>query len=441
MDFPLPQYLIDSMETLRKNGHEVYLVGGAVRDGLLGLKPSDFDLCTSASVAEIKAAFPNRNFIIPNGEKHGTVAMHFGHDVLEISTFRGEKEEKFCIENDLIHRDLTINAIAYDGQRIIDPWNGRGDLESHILRMPLSAKDRLEEDPLRGLRVLRFHALLDFAIEEETATQINAFAPKIALSAKERILRELRAILLSPDIGDLLLKFRPTFCALFPDLLPMVDYDQHTRWHAHDLYTHTVHVVSHVKPDFVLRLSALLHDIGKIPTRVIETFPDGSYCYHFPKHPSCSASMAEEVFSLYRLSHAETREALFLIREHDRVITPTKKSVNKVLAVIEANKAGDPLTVLGKLLDLQSADHGDHTILVPIPSGEILSIAKDIIDGESAFNLKSLAIKGGHVGNLGLHGPDIGKALGLALEAVIEGKVVNEKEALLDYIHQAMPLD
>ena len=439
--FELPDYVTETMVRLRAKGFRVYVVGGAVRDFLLGKTPNDFDLTTDADVAQIKETLAGNQFIIPGGVKHGTVAMHFGKNVLEVSTFRHEKEERVCIENDLIHRDLTINAIAFDGESFIDPHHGLDDLRHQLLRMPINPDERLKEDPLRALRVLRFHAQLGFAIDESVKPAINRFATKLTSVAKERILVELRHILLAEDIDSLMSDYQAVFVSLFPDLGPTVGFDQHNRWHAYELYDHISHVVSRVKPDFVTRISALLHDNGKVNTVSVETFDDGSYCYHFPKHPLVSADMAEPVIKTYRLNNKEIVEVRFLIREHDRHIAPTAKSVAKLLAKIESGRVGDPITVLSKLLDLQTADHSDHTTLVPIPSEEILSIAQDILNGQCATTLKDLSIKGTDLGNLGYHGALIGKGLQLALEAVIDEIQPNEKKALLAYIKAKMPLE
>ena len=426
----LPAYLTDAMAALRDHGYQCFLVGGAVRDLLLGETPKDYDLATNASVFQIEAVFQSDKKINGNGRKHGTVTVRIAKNNIEISTFRHEGEEPSTIESDLNHRDLTVNAIAYDGERLVDPLGGLVDLQQGVLRMALDADSTIKEDPLRILRALRFHAKYGFAIEANTSVAMKKLYPLLENVANERIATELRTILLAPDIKDVLLEYQDIFAFLFPPLKPTIGFDQHNHWHAHELYVHIAHVVGGTKPEFLTRLAALLHDNGKVDTVSIEN-RDGEIIYHFPYHPIVSEQLAEPWLREYRFTNIEVPIVLFLIKFHDSKIATTTKSVRRFLAHCSSVQGIEPIKLLEMLLDIQQSDHADHTKLVPIPSDEILSIARNIIEGKEAFSIKDLAINGNDVMALGFTGKGIGVALRYALEQVLSENVPNEKDALL----------
>ena len=229
-----------------------------------------------------------------------------------------------------------------------------------------------------ALSLLAAHLQTGEAITEENEERINALASGIpALSAAE-VLPELKIIATAPNIGELMVRFLPVFTALIPDYVPTVGYDQHTVWHAYDLYTHITHVVQGVPNDFALRIAAMLHDNGKPGSVSIEYKENGGYVYHFYGHHALSAKMAAPVLPRLGITGDLAKEILFLIEYHDYTISPTEHSVRKFLKQLNAQNFAEPMKVLEKLLALQTADHADHTKLVPIPSEEILSLAHKI---------------------------------------------------------------
>ena len=347
---PLSVAASSVMQVLRDHGYEAYIVGGAVRDYLLGKSPHDYDVSTSASVAQIRACFPHEHIIENNGEKHGTVTVRIEGENIEITEFRHAPHETPSIKVDLRHRDLTINAIAYDGTSIIDPCGGLDALGRRILTMGPNPESVIAEDPLRILRVLRFQAVLGFDVDKPTAAAIKRNATMLRGVAKERILAELRHILIDSNIGTRMEEYPEIFTTLFPDLLPTVGFDQHTPWHAHTLYVHIAHVTQNTVADFISRFAALLHDNGKVDTCMREDKPDGTYVCHFYGHPLVSAYMAKPVLSEYRVPQKEAAQILFLIEQHDRTISPNRKSVRKALARIVAVEPAEPLELLKKLL-------------------------------------------------------------------------------------------
>ncbi|MCR5348956.1 MAG: HD domain-containing protein [Bacilli bacterium] len=238
--------------------------------------------------------------------------------------------------------------------------------------------DVLTNDGLFSLRALRLHLHGEPILEQE-AKKINDAAPLLKEADPSQAMLLLRDILLTDQIGCWMLSFIPVFTTLFPGLAPTVGFDQHTRWHAHTLYVHITHVVAGVQPDFITRLAAVLHDNGKVRTVSVENKEDGSFVYHFPGHPAVSEDMARPILKKYGLPEEEAKEILFLIGRHDNTIAPTPKSVRKILSRILNLGLGHPLLTLKRLLDIQKSDHADHTMLVPIPSEEILHIADKIL--------------------------------------------------------------
>ena len=436
----IPTHIQFAIDRLKGAGYPVYIVGGAVRDFLLGLTPHDFDLATSASEEEIQELFHDCHFTNKNGLKHNTVSILVKKEMIEITSFRHTPFEEANIDNDLRHRDLTINAMAYDGE-IYDPLGGKKDIEEKRISMGDDPQRIIVEDPLRILRALRFHVMLGFSIESETKKAMKSLAPLLRQVAEERILNELKTILIADDILDILLEYHEVFCAIFPDLAPTVYFDQHTHWHAHDLYEHIAHVVANVSPKFTLRLAALLHDNGKIKTISAERKDDGGYCYHFPKHPHVSFLMAEPELMRYHVPLLEANQILFLIRNHDNTIATSTKSVKKILARCSDCKGAEPLPLLKDLLELQCADHADHTILVEVPSEKIMEIAEIIVASRDAFALRDLDIDGNVMKNLGLEGKQIGEALHYALDGVIEERVENKRPLLVQYVKEKFGLE
>lgn len=426
----LPSPVETAIKELESHGFEAYIVGGAIRDTLLGKTPHDFDIATNATSKEIQKIFANRPQINNNGAKHGTITVRIESTNIEITSFRGSS-----IEEDLSHRDFSINAIAYSHGKLIDPRCGESDIKRRLITMGDDPEKIIKEDPLRILRALRFHASLGFAIDETTSTACKEYANLLTQVAKERILAECRMIFIAEDIEYILQEYRVIFGVLFPCLVPCFDHDQHNPWHANDLYTHIVKVVAHVPSTFILRTAALFHDIGKIPTESIEDKGNGTYVKHFYGHPIVSKDMAKPLLEEYRFPNDEKEEILFLIAHHDNEIALTKKSVKKALAKI-TSFSNEPLKVLEELLDLQISDHLDHTTITPIHKEETLRIAQSILSEKDAFQIKDLDINGNDLKALGYEGVAIGIALKSLLEAVIEEKVINEKQSLIRYLDE-----
>ena len=244
------QYCITSLEAA---GFEAYAVGGCVRDSLLGLQPSDYDLCTNATPEEISQVFSGHQ-LLHHGEKHGTVGVVLNEQVFEITTFRTEGDYEDArhpgwvafvksVEEDLARRDFTVNAMAYHPKKgYIDPFGGQADLKDKILRTVGNPEARFREDALRILRGARFSTRFALKPEPKTMETMVRLAPLMDNLARERVFEELCKLICTATAEDLL-RFSPIITQVIPELVPAVGFQQHSPHHRYDVFTHTAHVV------------------------------------------------------------------------------------------------------------------------------------------------------------------------------------------------------
>ena len=421
------------LDRLKEAGYESYVVGGAVRDVLLGHQPKDFDIATSAKIDEIRRVFEGEKLICPTGEKHGTITVRLNEENVEITTFKAGEGEEASLISDLSRRDITINSMAFGEGGLIDIMGSKEDLDNKIIRFNSPMDRTIEDDPLRMLRALRFHVTLGFTIDEESKSAIIRNAYKISRVAEERVNKELLTIMLASDIEALLFDYKELFFTIFPVLREMDGYDQNSPWHKHDLYTHTVHVVSKTKRDILLRFAALFHDVGKLYSRT-EGIIDGVVISHYYGHPFVSEKIAKELFTKRKLLIGELSKILFLIREHDRKVMPTRKSVSKFLYELNKVFKENPLENLELFLSLQEADHIDHALPIESHPEECLKIAREILDEGLPIEERGLSISGDEIRAIGFKKEGIAEAKKRALLAVMEGRIKNENEPLRNYI-------
>ena len=281
-------------EAVRIFNGDAVLVGGCVRDLVMGRQPSDFDLASPLPPDEIEArirAAGRRAYGI--GKRFGTVGFRIGGHVVEVTTYRTEVYEEGSrkpvvdfvpdLTTDLSRRDFTCNAMALHlpGGRVADPFGGREDIAASILRCVGKPPMRFREDPLRLLRAARFAAQLGFAVEVETARSATKLAHKILSVSKERWGLELDKLLVAAEVGAGLRFLAQTRLLnyMLPELAIQVGYDQHSPYHGLDLWEHTIRVVEGVPAEADLRWAALLHDIGKPYTRT-EKVDRSNYVHH-----------------------------------------------------------------------------------------------------------------------------------------------------------------
>ena len=428
----LPPYVLYCLDRLENAGFAAYAVGGCVRDSLLGLTPHDFDLCTCATPEQVQGVFHDHRLVLA-GEKHGTVTVVLDSQLVEITTFRvegGYQDNRHpdwvkfvpTVEEDLSRRDFTVNAMAYSPKRgFADPFGGRDDLEKKILRAVGAPKLRFTEDSLRILRGLRFSVRYDLAPEKDTWEAMVSLAPLMENLARERVLDELCKLLPLVDAREVQ-AFAPILCQVLPELAPMVGYQQHSRHHIYDLMEHTARAVETVPSQLHLRWAALLHDIGKPDTCVIDEAGEG----HYHGHAQKSAQMADAALLRLKAPTSLRKQVVDLISRHMSPLEPDKHLLRRRLGKYGIQETWD-------LLALQKADYfATGTKEAPGPFPEIAQIIEEILEEAACFSIRNLAINGNDLIELGFApGPKLGQCLEMLLRLVQEDAIPNEKEALL----------
>ena len=427
----IPGYVQQCLEALENAGFACYCVGGCVRDALLGNTPHDYDLCTAATPEQMKSVFADRNLVLA-GEKHGTVGVITTEGVVEITAFRTEGEYHdnrhpdwvafvTDIETDLSRRDFTVNAMAYSPTRgFADPFGGRSDLQNKILRSVGHAPDRFREDSLRILRGVRFAVRFGLTPENDTMQAMTQLAPLMDNLAKERIFDELCKLLPLVTAEDLL-HYIPVLQQVIPELKPLVGFDQRTPHHAFDIFTHTAYVTEGIPAELTLRWAALLHDVGKPKAFTVDETGRG----HFKGHAKYSAEIADDILRRLKAPNALREQVVFLIAHHMDHLTPDPKILRRQLS-----RYGEES--MRQMLALQKADFCSKGVDAEDPHfEEIESIIAQIIAENACLSIKDLAVNGHDMMALGITGTQIGVTLNTLLDAVLDGQLPNEKDALL----------
>ncbi len=439
MKFEIPAGAQKIFQTLIDADYEAYLVGGCVRDLIRGVAPHDWDICTSARPEETENCFAGHR-IIETGLKHGTVTVLEDGEPYEITTYRTEGPYsdrrrpdyvKFVsdLEADLARRDFTMNAIALglDGS-LRDPFGGAGDIKAGVIRCVGEPTQRFQEDGLRVMRALRFAAVLGYEIEEQTAQAIHENRHMLEHVAAERIHVELCKLLVGEKAGDILRQYPDVFCQFWPQLEPLITLEQNNPWHCWGGWEHTIHAVEAAPPELILRLTMLLHDIGKPSCKST----DENGIDHFYGHPAVSAKLADEMLQSLKFDNKTRERVVTLVEYHDVQIPNRERSVHKWLGRL------GPETFF-QLLEIKRADGmGQAYELVKDRLAELeemKSKAEEIIAQGQCVSLKDLAVNGRDVIAAGIApGPEVGRVLDRLLEQVLNGEVSNEREVLLKVV-------
>ena len=427
----LPAYVSQCITALEEAGYSAYAVGGCVRDRLLGLEPQDYDLCTSALPEQIQQVFQDRGLVL-SGVKHGTVGVIFPEGVVEITTYRTEGGYtdgrhpdwvRFVdqIQEDLARRDFTVNAMAWSPLRgLQDPFGGRQDLEQGILRTVGCAEDRFREDSLRILRGARFAAKYRLTPQEQTYEAMVRLTGLMEDLARERVYSELCKLITVATAEDLI-RYAPVITQVIPELVPAVGFDQRCRYHVYDLYTHIAHVTAAVPQVLNLRWAALLHDVGKLTTFTLDEEGQG----HFYGHAQESARLADQILTRLKAPTNLRLEVVQLIRYHMSLIDPQRKLVRRWLGRL--GEEG-----LQSLLTLQEADMGSKGTDYFNPIPQLQGMIRELMAEEGCMTLRQLAVNGHDLMALGIPaGKSIGRCLTALLDAVLDERLPNDREELL----------
>lgn len=434
----LSEFAAEIIKKLEDAGYEAYAVGGCVRNSIMEIPISDYDITTSSLPEKTKKIFKDY-LIAETGIKHGTVTVMHKGNTAEITTFRTDGEYKDCrhpenvsftpnLKEDLARRDFTVNAIAYsDSKGIVDIFDGEKDIDTNTLRCVGDAEKRFEEDALRIMRGLRFMAVYGFKAEEKTAAALHNKKHLLKVISPERINSELCKMLCGKAeyLYPVLMEYPDVLGEIIPEILPCVGFEQKTHYHNLNVWEHTVKAICSIEPVVHLRLAMLFHDLGK------------PFCYqfyngegHFKGHASISQEICEKRMKELRFDNDTLQNVLALVKRHDMIIKNDDVIIKKQL-----NKYGENL-----FFDLIKVHIADDRAKAPIAQGRIaeyeaaVEAAKNIVSEQECFSLKKLAINGNDIIKMGFQGKEVGTALNFLLNAVIENKIENDFNALTEYL-------
>ena len=432
-----------ALSVLYKNGFEGYLVGGCVRDSVLGRVPFDYDITTNALPHEIKRCFDGFN-VIETGIIHGTVTVVINGENIEITTYRSDGEYldgrhpsqvtfTRSLKEDLARRDFTMNALAYSEESgIVDFFGGLEDIENKIIRTVGNPYERFCEDKLRIMRALRFCSELSFTIEEKTRSEIFRLKDGLDEISVERISAELDKLIMGENVFDVLTDYAEVLSVFIPEIKPCIDFEQHNPYHIYTVWEHIAKSVSVAVPKKVIRLSMLFHDIGKPRCFSVDEKGIG----HFYGHEEISAEMSVEILKRLKKDNDTIRTVRALVEKHYTKPSKenngefSKKQTKKLLQSL----GEDNFFLLTDVLRADAMAKAEFALdRLPVID-RMEALARKIIEENECFSLKSLAVDGNDVMTLGFSGKDTGKALQFLLDAVIGGDVPNEKERLIEYL-------
>lgn len=432
----LPKNIQYVLDRITEAGAEAFCVGGCVRDFLLGKEPHDWDLTTSALPEEIIACFSDHT-LNTAGLKHGTVTVIIDHQPVEITTYRTESAYSdkrhpdavhFTrhIEEDLSRRDLTINAMAYHPERgLIDPYSGQHDLKEGRIRCVGDPMLRFSEDALRILRCLRFASQLGFHIDPATQTAAVSLAPSLQEIAVERIQSEWIKLMCGRCPDTVLRQNASILFTFLPELEPMLNCAQETKYHIYDVWEHTLHTLAEapVKPE--VRLALLFHDCGK-PAKKTR---DAQGIAHFKGHAQQSAKIAASALERLHCANKILHAVVTLVRMHDLTLPLRQIKLKRLLSSLGEVLFFDLMTVM----ECDSRAHAPAYINTRLTEiGRTRNSAKTLLDAGVCLSLKDLAISGDDLLTIGFpEGEAIGRLLQELLDAVLADQLPNDRDRLL----------
>lgn len=432
-----------AIDLLKNNGFEAFLIGGSVRDYIMELPIGDIDITTVATPQQVKKVFESFR-VIETGIKHGTVTVLIDNEPLEITTYRNEgtysdnrhpDEVTFSksLKDDVVRRDFTMNAIAYDfSNGFCDLVGGVDDIKNHTIRCIGNAETRFREDALRILRALRFSSVLGFTIEESTKDAIHKCKDLLKNISAERIREEFTKLICGKNAYNVLQEFSDVIAVFIPEIKPCVGFEQQNRHHCYDVYTHILKSVEKSRPDEIIRLSLFFHDIGK---PIVAHFDEKGE-QHYYGHPKKSAELTEKIMTRLRFDNETKNKVVTLVALHDSPIMvndniyPDKKRLKKIMSKIGKNLIYD-------LIHIKYCDNSAQNPL--FFRGEDFykttsSIIDEIISQQECFSIKDLKINGNDLIDMGFKGKKIGIILEKVLECVINEKIKNDYDEICRYI-------
>lgn len=438
MEIEVPYKARRIVELLERNGHEAYLVGGWVRDSIMGRPGADIDIATDSLAAETSRILEGAGMAVyPTGIAHGTVTAVFHGESFEITTFRVDgaysdsrhpDSVTFCtsIEKDLSRRDFTINAMAYNPRTgLVDPYGGQADIGSKTLRCVGEPDKRFSEDALRIMRALRFSAQLGFGIDETTSESLVAHRELLRQISAERVGKEFELLVAEDAAADILEGYTSVFEVIIPEITPTIGMDQHNPLHTYDVWRHSTEALRMQKShDEATRLATLFHDMGK---PVVEDPSKGDY--RFAGHAEAGAEICRRALRRLRFKRKVIDDASAVIAAHDNRFDASDADVRKWMGRLGRE-------TFFRTLDLKEADilaHGRQAACWVNRISDIRACAQEALAKDEPYRVGDLAIDGSDLIGAGFEpGPGIGQTLEELLEAVIDGDCANERQALLE---------
>lgn len=435
----IPEHANIVLHTLHEAGYEAYIVGGCVRDAILGRCPHDWDITTSAHPDEVKALFRRT---VDTGLKHGTVTVMVGKDGYEVTTYRVDGEYKdgrhpesvtftASLLEDLKRRDFTINAMAYsDKDGLVDEFDGIGDLDRGMIRAVGDPVQRFTEDALRIMRAVRFAAQLGYEIDPATAEAARQLAPNLVHVSAERIRVELEKLLVSRHPERLRTAYELGMTAQFlPEFDVCMGCDQINPHHCYSVGEHILHAVCESPADRILRLTMLLHDIAK--PLVVTTDAEG--VNHFKGHVAMGADMANDILRRLKYDNDTRKRVVRLIAFHEKRPQPDAVHVRRLMAQMGPDLFPEWLEV--KRADaLAQSDYEREAKLWHIDQWR--ARYDEIMARGDCLSLRTLAVKGKDLIEVGIRGEAIGDILEAMLEDVVTEPMHNDKDYLMaNYVH------
>ena len=430
------------LDTLKNNGYESYIVGGSVRDSIIGISlPKDYDVTTNAMPKQIISLFDKT---VPTGINHGTVTVIVNGHGYEVTTYRidGEYLDNrrpngvtfvLNLKEDLARRDFTINALAFSEEDdLVDYFGGMDDLENKIIRAVGEPNKRFQEDALRMLRAIRFAASLNFDIEEKTMQAIKANCHLVLNVSNERIRDELCKMLLSNNTTRALrlLEESKLLELILPELQLAVGFNQQNPYHDKDIFEHTLAVVEKCPPEINLRVAGLLHDIAKTDCFTVDTKGIG----HFYDHDKKGVILCKQILRRLKFDNKSINEISILVKEHMNILTnPTEASVKRLINRVSVDLVRDLFT-LQRADALGSRFHVVRLSEIDMVEEKVMAI----LHSKAPLSIKDLAVNGGDlISEFSLKpGEEIGGMLKFLLDEVLENPEINTKEKLLDIIYE-----
>ena len=437
MTIYIPKDVQNIINIIEAHGHSAYIVGGCVRDAIMGRTPHDYDICTSALPDEILEMFKHRK-VIETGLKHGTVTVQGDNDYYEVTTYRvdgeytdGRHPDAVMFVDDVVadlsRRDFTINAMAYNVRTgLVDPFHGYNDIKDGLIKCVGNPVNRFNEDALRIMRAVRFAATCNFKIHQDTHDAMLSLRHLLAHVSEERKTTEFCKMLVCAD-KDLLLTYRDIFATFIPELTTTFDFKQNNPHHIYDVYEHMVTAVTNAPQDLYIRLALMFHDIAK-PLTYTE---DEALVGHFYGHAELGANMAKNIMKRMRMDNNTIAIVSELVVSHDMQVSTSLKTVRRMVSKMGEKQTRRLIAVMRADKLAQSNHPGTLNNL------EILKVMEYNIDivteNNECFTLKNLAINGHDLITLGIvDGKLIGKTLNYLLDIVLSEPEKNVKHILME---------